>query len=324
MTQKPSAAGIATFIHSLASALALKGQRSSWPTHLFRVDDVRSAASILNGGVLYPRSAAVKRGLLVHDSASPGVIEHTPEWCKACVRLYFRPRTPTEYRSEGFRPAQEITMGAHRPMPIALIFDSVPVLTAIGTSFTEGNASTKGCRRGDDLTFLQSIPFAKVYHDTWISDDERDVIFRRCAEVLVPESLPLTHLKHVFCRSQAEYETLYSLLNFQTRRALSAKIGVSAALHFKKWTYVESAELAEDRVMFRFSPSTKTPGPFRIELNVLERDGSVLGRWRSDEYHANDRLVVSLHSRLSTYVVELTLDGELAYRSVFTSEEALM
>ncbi|HWW61943.1 MAG TPA: DarT ssDNA thymidine ADP-ribosyltransferase family protein, partial [Thermoanaerobaculia bacterium] len=212
MTSKADADEIAAFARGLASKLSLRGQRASWPLHLFRVDDVRAAASILNRGVLYPRSRAERAGLLTHDSAAPGVIEHTPDWCKDCVRLYFRPRTPTEYRSEGFRPRDQITMRAHRPVPVVFVFDSLPIITAPGTTFTEGNASTKGCRRGEDLAFLNTIPFDKVYHDTWISDDERDVVFRRCAEVLVANELALTHVKHVFCRSQAEYETLYSLL----------------------------------------------------------------------------------------------------------------
>lgn len=324
MTTKTDADAIAAFMRELAPKLPLMGRRASWPLHLFRVDDVRAAASVLNRGVLYPRSRAERVGLLAHDSASPGVIEHTPEWCKECVRLYFRPRTPTEYRSEGFRPKDQISMGAHRPVPVVLVFDSIPIITATGTSFTEGNASTKGCARGEDFTFLKSIPFAKVYHDTWIADDERDVIFRRCAEVLVPRELTLTHLKHVFCRSRAEYETLYSLLDHDARRAFKGRIGVSAALHFKKWTYVESVELSPSRVHFRFSPSTKTPGPFTIEFTVADLAGRLLGTWESHRYNANDQLVINLHEQRPEYMAELRLDGALAYRNVFTSQDALL
>ncbi len=324
MTAKPDAEHIASFLRGLGESLSLRGQRVSWPLHLFRVDDVRAAASVLNGGMLYPRARAEQMGLLKHDSASPGVIDHTPDWCKECVRLYFRPRTPTEYRSEGFRPKRQIEMGAHRPMPIVLVFDSIAIMTDQGTLFTEGNASTKSCRRGGDIAFLKNIPFAKVYHDSWISDDERDVVFRRCAEVLVPNGLPLKNLKHVFCRSQAEYETLYSLLDEGARSAFRGRIGVSAALHFKKWTYVESAELTPNRVIFRFSPSTKTPGPFHIAFKVIDQRGVTVGKWSADDYEANDQLVVKLHREFESYGAELTLDDELAYRNTFMSQEALM
>src|SRR3954454_4261376 len=108
MTAKPDAARIESFVRGLSAALSLQGPRASWPLHLFRVDDVQAAASILNCGALYPRTRAAQMGLLTHDSASPSVIDHTPDWCKECVRLYFRPRTPTEYRSEGFRPKTQI------------------------------------------------------------------------------------------------------------------------------------------------------------------------------------------------------------------------
>jgi hypothetical protein len=324
MTEKADAERIAAFMRGLGAALSLGVPRLSWPLHLFRVDDVRAAASVLNGGMLYPRRRAELLRLLAHDSASPGVIEHTPDWCKECVRLYFRPRTPTEYRSEGFRPRRSIVMGAHRPMPIVLIFDSVPIITARGTIFTEGNASTKGCRRGDDLKFLQSIPFGKVYHDTWISNDQRDVVFRRCAEVLVENELSLTHLKHVFCRSQAEYETLYSLLDAKARELFKGRIGVSAALHYKKWSYVESAELTPTRVKFRFSPSTTTPGPFDIQFTVRDLSGQPLGTWGASEYQANDKLLLNLHRGFGSYIAELSLDNALAYRNTFTSQDALL
>lgn len=324
MTAKVDAARIESFVRGLSAALSLQGPRASWPLHLFRVDDVQAAASILNRGALYARTRAAQMGLLTHDSASPRVIDHTPDWCKECVRLYFRPRTPTEYRSEGFRPKTQIVMGAHRPMPIALVFDSVAIMIKQGTQFTEGNASTRGCRRGDDSMFLKTIPFQKVYHDSWISNDERDVVFRRCAEVLVPNELPLTNLKHVFCRSQAEYETLYSLLNPSARSTFKGRIGVSAALHFKKWTYVESVELTPNRAIFRFSPSTITPGPFKISFTVSGQHGATLGRWTSNDYQANDKLVVNLHREFAAYDAELTLDDELAYRNAYTSQDALL
>jgi len=324
MTRKSDADGIAAFMRGLPTALSLRGYQTSWPLHLFRVDDVRSAASILETGALYPRTRAEQLGLLTHDSASPGVIGHTPEWCKECVRLYFRPRTPTEYRSEGFRPTAQIEMNAHRPMPIVFVFEAIPILTDSGTSFTEGNASTSGCKRGSELKFLSRIPFKKVYHDIWIGSEERDVIFHRCAEVLVQRELSFDHLKHLFCRTQAEYETLYSLLSPPTRNRFRGRLGISATLHFRKWTFVESVELSHERVQFRFSPSTITPGPFQAELLIKSLSDQLLGTWSSDSFIANDALIVNLHAPLTEYIVELSLDNELAYRNTFTSEEVLL
>src|SRR2546426_496311 len=102
---KADAEAIRAFIRDLTHKPWLVAtNHAHWPSFLFRVDDVRAAASILERGALCSRNRASALGLLQHDSASRGVIEHSPDWIKDCVRLYFRPRTPTEFRSEGFRP----------------------------------------------------------------------------------------------------------------------------------------------------------------------------------------------------------------------------
>ena len=227
MTLKSDAEEIEQFMRGLTHEPWL-GTRARYPLHLFRIDDVTAAVSILERGVIYSRNRAEAKGLLGHDSASPSVIEQSPDWCKECVRLYFRPKTPTEYRSEGFRPSANIRMGAHRPMPIVFVFDSIPLLVSTGTIFTNGNAATGGVKRGSTAAFLKSVPFEKVYHDGPIPEaDKRDIVFRRCAEVLLKNELTLDHLKHVFCRSQAEYDTLMDLLSDESRTKYSKMIGVS-------------------------------------------------------------------------------------------------
>ena len=175
--------------------------------------------------------------MLGHDAAAPSVIENSPDWLKKYVRLYFRPRTPTEFRSEGIRPEHQLTMGAHRPVPIVLVFQSLPILTAIGTEFTNGNAAVQGAGRGDTAVFLKTIPFLRVYQEGALKESEkRQIVFHRCAEVLVPDNLSLANLKAILCRSQAEYESLLNWLSPATRAKYRKIIGVSAKVHFKHWT----------------------------------------------------------------------------------------
>jgi hypothetical protein len=328
MKQKADAAEIEALMRDLARAPWLGEARASWPLHLFRSDDVQAAASILNGGVIYSRLRAQEFGVLTHDSASPSVIEHSPEWCKRCVRLYFRPRTPTEYQSEGFRPSDQLPLGAHRPMPVVMVFDAIPVITAAGAIFTDGNAAKAECKRGSDAVFLRTIPFEKVYHVGPVAEPKkREIIFRRCAEVLVEDEVTLDKLRRIYCRSQAEYETLMGLLSSAARARHAKRLGVSAGMHYRLWTFVESAALSQERVHLRFSPSTRTPGPFKAEAQILV-EGRVRGTWRDDSYQADSELVLSLRGlrpfARAGYRVVLTLDGSIAYANTFMGEEALM
>lgn len=325
---KADAAQIKQYIESLPNQAWLSGtNRVRWPLFLFRVDDVVATSSILERACLYSRNRAAELGVLGHDAAAPGIIQNSPEWIKDYVRLYFRPRTPTEFRSEGFRIPADQEMGAHRPMPILMVFSSVPILTADGTRYTEGNAATYGTPHGDDLAFLRGIPFDKVYHDSYFSASERaSIVYRRCAEVLVPMELDLTHLKRLVCRSNAEHETLLNLLSEQARSTYAAQIGVAANAHHKRWTFVESADLSNERVVIRFSPTTKSPGPFSARATFTNAADVQIGHWENTQYLANGNLIFNLGTigNPHSYTVSLTLDGKIAYRGRHKSKEELL
>lgn len=325
---KPDAAAIEAYVKKLATQQGIAGTtRAPWPHHLFRIDDVKAAANVLERRALYSRDRASALGLLSHDSAHPEIIASAPDWLKRCVRLYFRPRTPTEYASEGFRPKREVAGRAHRPMPVILVFASVPILSAVGTTFTKGNATTHGVERGGDATFLKAIPFDKVYHEGPLPDAQKaEIVFRRCAEVLVENELDLTHLRRVLCRSQAEYETLLDLLTPATRQQFSKMISLSVRSHYKRWTYLESVDVKRDNVTLNFSPVSASPGPFEILVEIFDATGKPRGMWRNAAFMANRSQRINLTSpeALGAYRVRVSLDGLLAYSGVFKPEEALL
>lgn len=238
---KADADEIRRVIERLAGEPWLKGTpREPWPKYLFRIDDVRAAASILNSGALCSRNRADATGILQHDAAAPAVIGKSPEWIKDYVRFYFRPRTPTEYRSEGIRPVGNIEMDAHRAVPIVFVFDSIPILTSDGTKFTDRNAAAGSSKVGDSAKFLERVPIQKVFHDgPLLGADKAEIIQRRCAEVLVPGEISLINLKRVLCRSQAELETLLDLLDWEAADKFSKQIGVSIKVHHRYWCFVE-------------------------------------------------------------------------------------
>ncbi len=111
--RKPDSERIKAHIKHLKEQSWLGKAQRWWPDYLFRVDDIGAAARILNGGYLLSRKEAQGAGVLAADSASPDVIAVTAEQWKRYVRLYFRPKTPTQYCNEGFRPPRDYVLRAY-------------------------------------------------------------------------------------------------------------------------------------------------------------------------------------------------------------------
>jgi hypothetical protein len=198
-----------------------------------------------------------------------------------------------------------------------MLFDAYEVLSRADTEFSNGNLAGKAST-GSDARFLASIPFRKVYHDTWFEPSERvEIIFHRHAEVIVPNELELSALRFVGCRTQAEYETLLHLLDSEARKKWSPKIGAGARgnLHYRRWTFVEGVELTAKKIRFQFNPSSETPGPFGAHVRIWEGVTGQEYSWRSDALMANSTLELSLQplQHPESYTVRLELDGHLAY-----------
>jgi hypothetical protein len=323
--RKPDSKRIQEHVKKLKERAWLGEARAWWPDYLFRFDDIRAAAQILNDGRILSRAAAVASGVMTTDCASPEVIASTEDRWKQFARLYFRPRTPTQYDSEGFRPSTCYILGAHCPAPVVMLFDAVDVLTRIDTKFSNGNLAAKAAT-GDDAAFLASIPFEAVYHDSRFDPSEKaTIIFHRHAEVIVPDELELSPMRFVGCRTQAEYETLLHLLKPKAREQWSAKIGLGtkANLHYRRWTFVEQVELSREKIRFHFNPSSRTPGPFsaRVSIRELETDDEYI--WEDNSYSASSTLEINLQNlkHPESYEVRLELDGRLAYSNSYEEED---
>jgi len=291
--------------------------RAWWPDFLFRFDNIDSAARILNTGKLLCRKVAQAAGLMGIDCASPAVISSTSDRWKEYARLYFRPRTPTQYDSEGFRTSDEFVLGAHCPAPVVMLFDAAEILTRADAEFSDGNLAASAAT-GDDARFLENIPFDRVYHDSWFDPSEKaTIIFHRHAEVIIPNELDLSALRFIGCRTQAEYETLLYLLQSSEREKWSAKIGlgVKANLHYRRWTFVEQVELSQSKIRFQFNPSTATPGPYRAFVEIREDATGDVYSWNDASLLANSNLEVGIGplKHPEAYTVRLEFDGKLAY-----------
>jgi len=83
---------------------------------------------------------------------------------------------------------------------------------------------------------------------------------------------------------------------------------------------VERVELSSKRVVFHFSPDTRTPGPFEVHLTLCDLDEGVSKTNTWPDQNASGPAVMNFSKALRAYDVKLELDGNLAYANRFVLE----
>lgn len=294
-----------------------------WPQYLYHTTNITNAVDILRSGYLYSRNEAIRRGIKFHDSASTDVLEHTSEPHKEYVRLYFRPRTPTHYRNEGIRPQHRRRLNAHCPVPIAFVFDAYKVLSDDRTEFSNGNMGSDYVVFGSRREIFNNIPFKYVYHDGPFNRDyAREIIFHRCAEVLLPIQLELNEsLKFIACRSTAERQTLLSILSDDIRRKWEGliRIGVKG-LFERKWVFVEEVVVVGDTIRFRLNPSIGDAGPFDVSFEYHDLVKDIRATINKIVDDMRGVWAVKIRGAVRGIVV-LRLDGDLAFKGEMIFDE---
>ena len=328
MSQRSAAeiSAIEGHLASLKQEPWLGSPRRWWPDYLFHCTDIRNAVRILDSGQLLSRTQAQATGQLQVDIAAPDIIDQTSAEWRDHVRLYFRPRTPTQFNNEGFRPMGQWSQGAHCPVPVYLLLDAKSVLSRAECLFTDGNVAADAVPM-ESMDQLRQVPFRLVYHDTWFDPPERaTIVYHRNAEVLIPQRLDLQTVRWVFCRSPAEYETLLHLLPPGTRGRWVKRIGVQPRLFYNRWTFVQQTEMSSRQFILRFNSASSTPGPFAACVEVVELTdaGPIAHRWHDDRFQTkpNRPFGFKLPSRRRPrdYVVRFFLDEQLAFAGRYRSD----
>lgn len=293
-----------------------------WPDFLFHCTDVRNIVNILRTGEMLSRTQALASRQLLVDIASPEIIAQTEGTWQDYVRLYFRPRTPTQYQNEGFRPIGQQVYHAQCPVPVYLLIDAMAVLSRADVLFTNGNVAA-GAMPTDGIESLRAIPFETVYHDTRFDPPDRaTIIYHRNAEVLLPERLSTTAIRFICCRSQAEYETLRNLLppGILNRWAARTSVRPDLNLFHKRWCFVEQVEMTPESVMFRFNVGNP-PGPFKAHAEVVEFSTGKLHTWQNDEVILSETLRLRLNfQHPQDYTIQFFLDDQLSYSGRYQEE----
>lgn len=96
-------------------AATYRSYRTKWPSRLFHHAPVQNAAAILRRGELLSRIDS--EGIRPFDIAGQNVIA-LRDRAHSFARLYFRPRTPTQYYIEGIKSRKNITITIQIHMPL--------------------------------------------------------------------------------------------------------------------------------------------------------------------------------------------------------------
>jgi hypothetical protein len=325
--KKPDADNIRRFLQELAQQEWIRDkERYYWPRFIFHYTDLPNAVSILQDEYIYSRNLSDRTGKLVTSSGSDKVLANTDETIKNYVRFYFRPKTPTQYWAEGIRSQTSFQTSsyrdAHCPVPIFFLFDSSEVLTRADCEFSDGNLANPKALRFSSADELKSLPWKKIYHNGKIDRkkaDEQDIVFRRCAEVIVPQQIDLSSLRYIVCRSEAEKETLLHLLPGRLREQYAKQITATKRVDIfeRKHTFVEKVRLFTDSMQFYFSPDTESPGPFNVQLDLLTNGVSYPYHATVDLAAMNYIYSLTLHRSLESYDIMLRLEQHIAYAGSF-------
>ena len=120
---------------------------------------------------------------------------------------------------------------------------------------------------------LANLDWRKIYHTGPIDfsrPEESDIIPRRMAEVIIPGHLDMKSLKWIYCRSEAEKDTLLHLLTDALQPLYERKIVATTRsdLYFRQHTFLESVRMESESAYLSFSPDTQSPGPFRFQVII--------------------------------------------------------
>ena len=300
--------------------------RRHWPENLFHHAPLENAVAILRDGNL--RSRNDPANTRPKDVAAPGVIDaqtHAHER----VRLYFRPKTPTQWHIEGIRRGRECTYGAatHAPMLIMFAFDARMILVRPDVQFTNKNAQLNPAV-GESEAYFSDIPFSKVYSEGGTGGD-RSMTDARCAEVLPSSPLPLEPcLRAIYLRFEPERDTLLYLLG-DARNHWEKYCRVSDALKVfqKDYAFVQELRLTADGVVFRLNPRHDRAN-IEVKIDVWDNIGQKVVDFFNDShapYPAPPHDVWIWRQNLvdGPYLVEIQLEKCLAYRGVIEVGDSL-
>ena len=123
--------------------------RENWPSRLFRHEPLENAVEILKSGALLSRRDA--EGEIARDIA-PADIIGSRRAAHDSVRLYFRPKSPTQYHIESIRKPRDLYHG--RQAPVLVLKELGAATSYAGFHLGELVERVRAHPRGPDVLVL--------------------------------------------------------------------------------------------------------------------------------------------------------------------------
>lgn len=299
--------------------------RRMWPECLFHHAPLENALSILRTGVLRSRN----------DPANPRQIDiaarevnQARDHAHDHVRLYFRPKTPTQFHIEGIRKPGDCRFGdeAHAPFLVMFVLDARRILSLPDIQFCDRNMQAGNAEPGDTEAYFAAIPFDKVFHEGPTGHDQ-SIISHRCAEVLSSSPLDLQPcLRAIYFRSEPERDTFLHLLG-PDRDLWPNRYIVSDALKVfeKRYSFVQEIGLTREGLIFTLNPRDDRRG-VDIRITVTAADGAFVAQFHSIDLAAappQGRWIYEHPFADGDYLVRVEIEGHLAYHAQISLADAL-
>lgn len=304
-----------------------RSYRKHWPQCLFHHAPLENAVAILRDGNIRARNDPLRQH--IRDVAAPGVIDNRVD-AHHRVRLYFRPRTPTQFHIEGIQKGGECNYGpgAHAPVLVMFVLDAKSILTLPNTMFSDRNMQSNGARTGDSQDFFSSIPFESVYHEGGIAGDY-SIIAHRCAEILPATPLSLDGvLKGIWCRSEPERDTLLHQLGMERPKwEKLCQVSEELKVFDKRFAFVSDIGLSSEGVSFRINYRHDL-APINISIQATDEDGKLCVNFGNTEFkthnNSSGRWIFRTPLEPSNYLVRVTIEGHLAYEGWIALQDSLI
>jgi len=300
--------------------------RKHWPSRLFHHAPLETALAIIKDGCLRARNDPQRQQ--VRDVAAGGVIDNRQE-AHGRVRLYFRPRNPTQFHIEGIRKDGDCQYGpdAHAPVLVMFVLDAKRVLTRPDVLFSDRNMQKNAAQTGNDEAFFSSIPFSSVFHEGGVAGDY-SIIDRRCAEVLPTSPLPLADvLSSIWFRSEPERDTFLHRLGAEARQWQPlCSVSEELKVFDKRFSFVADIDLSQEGVSFRLNHRHDLKN-VSIAIQVYNVQNEICVDFQNDDFktinQSGGRWILKRTLEPDNYFVRVKLENQIAYEAMIRLNDSL-
>ncbi len=245
------------------------------------------------------------------------------------VRLYFRPRNPTQFHIEGIRKDADCHYGtnAHAPVLVMFVLDARRVLTRPDIMFSDQNMQKHYAQTGSDEAFFNNIPFASVYHEGGIAGDY-SIIDSRCAEVLPTLPTPLADvLSGIWFRSEPERDTfLHRLGAASSQWHQFCSVSEELKVFDKRFPFVADIDLSREGVSFRLNHRHDLQN-VSIAIQIYDAQNQLCVDFRNDDFktynQSGGRWIYRAALEPSNYLVRVQLENHPAYEAILRLDDSL-